>query len=381
MTETIPLSEPSLEGNELAYLDDAIGQRHLSALGEYSRKCSELLGAAHGAADVVMTTSCTDALELSALLLGIEPGDVVVVPSFTYVSTALAFARQGATIRFCDIEPVTFGMDPNHLEALLDGSVRAVVPVHYAGVGCDIEDILNATQGLPHLDVVEDNADGLFGSYRGEPLGSFGRFSTLSFHETKNFVCGEGGALVVNRPGDVERARILNDKGTNRGAFLRGQVDRHTWVDTGSSFGLSDMLAAFLYGQLERRSEILAKRKVVFERYQVMLEGGQRDGGYSLPVVPEDRRSAYHMYYVILPDRATRDAVIDGMRVRGVASAFHYVPLHSSPYGLEVSDGDGECPVTDDVAGRLLRLPFYNNLSESQADRVVEAFLAALAAC
>jgi dTDP-4-amino-4,6-dideoxygalactose transaminase len=375
----IRFNKPTLEGNELAYIHTAVETGHTSCSGPYATAASELLREWLGAPDVLLTTSCTAALEMSALLLDLQPGDTVVVPSFTFTSTATAFAREGAKILFCDIERETLGLDPVHLETLLDDSVRAVVPVHYAGVGCDMAGIDAAIAGRD-IAVIEDNAHGLFGSYRGRPLGSLGHFATLSFHETKNFICGEGGALIINDPDYVARAHVLYDKGTNRREFMLGQVDKYSWQDIGSSFGLSEVLAAYLYGQLEQREVILAKRRTVSETYRHMLEPIAEEFSLRLPVVPADRDQAYHMFYVLLPDRPTRDAVLQSMRTQGVVPAFHYVPLHSAPAGVKFAARPTQCPVTDDVSGRLLRLPFHNNLSLEDIDRVVEVFCQALVA-
>ena len=252
----IPFNVASVEGRELDYVQEVVRGGHLSSGGAFAQRTAELLAADSGAAEVLMTTSCTAALELSAMLMDLQEGDTVIVPSFTFTSTGLAYARQGAGLLFCDIEPDTLGLDPAHLATLLDEHVRAVVIVHYAGVACDVQGIRDVLADWPEVQLVEDNAHGLFGTWRGEPLGSLGRFATLSFHETKNFVCGEGGALLLNDPQDVDRARVLYDKGTNRHAFMLGQVDKYTWKDTGSSFGLSDVLAAYLLGQLEQRDAV-----------------------------------------------------------------------------------------------------------------------------
>jgi dTDP-4-amino-4,6-dideoxygalactose transaminase len=352
----------------------------VSASGPFSVRASALLQQATGAHEVLLTTSCTAALELSAMLLDLQPGDTVVVPSFTFTSSGLAFAREGARILFCDIEPETLGLDPKHLASLLDDSVRAVVPVHYAGVACDMEGVRTALADRPNVAVIEDNAHGLFGRWRGQPLGSLGRFATLSFHETKNIVCGEGGALIVNDADDVDRARVLYDKGTNRQAFFLGQVDKYSWKDTGSSFGLSDVLAAYLCAQLEQREAIQDKRRRVFERYQRTLAGHAEELGFRLPIIPADAEQAYHLFYVLLPDKPTRDTVLSGMRAQNVFPTFHYVPLHDSDGGQRFAARPTECPVTEDISGRLLRLPFYNNLTDSQIDRVVEVFLATVSA-
>jgi len=377
--EVIRFNKPSLEGNELAYIQTAVETGHTSYSGPYASAAGELLRDWFGAHDVLLTTSCTAALEMAALLLDLGPDDTIVVPSFTFPSTAVAFARAGAKILFCDIERETLAVDPEHLAALLadDDSVRAVVPVHYAGIGCDIDGIEAAIDGRD-IAIVEDNAHGLFGTYHGRPLGSLGRFGTLSFHETKNFICGEGGALIVNDEADVARAHVLYDKGTNRRSFMLGEVDKYSWHDIGSSFGLSEVLAAFLYGQLEQRDVILDKRRSVAAAYAVMLASMVDEFGLQLPVIPADRESAHHMFYVLLPDRLTRDAVLESMRARGVQPAFHYVPLHSAPGAARFAARPTECPVTDDVSGRLLRLPFHNNLSIEQLDRVVKTFRNAL---
>ena len=376
--DVIRFNKPSLEGNELAYIQTAVETGHTSYSGPYASAAGEVLRDWFGAHDVLLTTSCTAALEMAALLLDPGPGDTIVVPSFTFPSTAVAFARAGAKILFCDIERETLGLDPAHLADLLrDESVRAVVPVHYAGIGCDIAGIEAAIDGRD-IAIVEDNAHGLFGMYRGRPLGSLGRFSALSFHETKNFICGEGGALVVNDEADAARAHVLYDKGTNRRAFMLGEVDKYSWHDIGSSFGLSEVLAAFLYGQLEQREVILEKRRSVAAAYERMLAPMVGEFGVELPVTPPDRESAHHMYYVLLPDQPARDTVLESMRSNGVQPTFHYMPLHSAPGAARYAARPTECPVTDDISGRLLRLPFHNNLSVEQIDRVVDTFHGAL---
>jgi dTDP-4-amino-4,6-dideoxygalactose transaminase len=369
----------SLEGDELEYLRASVQDGHMASSGPFSSRVGDTLREATGAEEVLLTTSCTTALELSAMLLDLQPGDTVIVPSFTFNTTALAFVRQGARVLFCDIEPRTLGLDPQHLVTLLDDTVRAVVPVHYAGIACDMGGLRAALAARPEVVVVEDNAHGLFGRWNGQPLGSLGRFATLSFHETKNFGCGEGGALLLNDARDIDRARVLYDKGTDRRAFFLGQVDKYSWKDTGSSFGLSNTLAAFLWGQLEQREAIQAKRRAVFERYLAMLAPASVELGFSLPQIPDYAVPAWHLFYVLLPDRRTRDAVLAGMPRRGAQPAFHYVPLHSSDAGIRFAARPTQCPVTEDVSGRLLRLPFHNNLSAHDIERVVQAFLSALA--
>ena len=377
--EPIPFNRPSLEGDEIELMRAAVMQSgHTSADGPYSARAEELLQSEIGAQDVLLTTSCTAALEMSAMMLDIGPGDTVVVPSFGFVTTALAFVRQGAKVLFCDIEEQTLGLDPQHLAELMDPTVRAVVPIHYAGVGCDVEGIRAVLTDWPRAELIEDNAHGLFGRRDGRPLGSFGRFATLSFHETKNFICGEGGALIVNRAEDVARANVLYHKGTDRQAFLLGQVDKYSWQDVGSSFGMSDILAAFLYGQLERRDTILAKRRHAFGRYQRLLEPHAARLGLALPSVPANCEQAYHMFYVLLPDTETRNRALSDMAAAGVHSTFHYVPLHTSPGGRRFSARETPCPVTERVSDRLLRLPFFTNLTDDDADRVVDALVGSI---
>lgn len=374
----ISFNRTSLMGNELDYVRRALTTQQTSAGGPFSLEAATHLRQNLSAADVLLTTSCTTALEMSALLLDLQPGDTVIVPSFTFVTSALAFVRAGARILFADIEPVTLGIDPSHVAELMNDSVRAVVAVHYAGVGCDITGLNEVLAGWDRVTLIEDNAHGLFGTYRESPLGSFGRFSTLSFHETKNINCGEGGALVINEPADIERAHVLYNKGTNRRSFMMGEVDKYSWVDTGSSFGLSDALAAILLGQLEAKAEILRLRKSVFDRYNTMLSPVADQLGIGLPQVPSDRQQAYHMFYVLLPDGVTRDRTLHLMRKADVHPTFHYVPLHTSEGGIRFRAATTECPVTEDISGRLIRLPFYNDLQPRDIDRVVDVFVDAV---
>lgn len=374
----IPLNRPSLEGREMAYMQQAVAGGHTAADGPFTARAVELLREATGAADVLLTTSCTAALEMSAMLLDIEPGDTVVVPSFGFVTTALAFVRQGARIIFCDVDRTRLGLDPGHLATLMDDTVRAVVPIHYGGVACNLDGIQSVLANWPRAELIEDNAHALFGRYQGRPLGSFGRFATLSFHETKNFTCGEGGALIINNLEDVPRAHTLYHKGTNRREFALGEVSKYSWQDVGSSFGLSDILAAYLTGQLEQQDSIHARRKQVFERYQQLLAAVADEHQLSLPCVPPDCEQAHHLFYVLLPDATLRENVLASMRREGVYATFHYVPLHTSPGGQRFAARHTNCPVTEDISARLLRLPFYNNLRAQEAERVVTTLLNAL---
>ena len=376
----IPFNRPTLSGAELELVEKAVLNGHSSAKGPYSDHVARLLEDATGARRALLTTSCTAALEMSAMLLDLQPGDRVIVPSFTFVSTALAFARQGAELVFADIEDQTLGIDPAHVAELVDDRTRAVVPVHYAGVPCDLDGLASVLEDRDDIAVIEDNAHGLFATHRGRPLGSFGRFSTLSFHETKNFTCGEGGALLLNDERDVARAHVLYDKGTNRQAFMLGQVDKYSWVDIGSSFGLSDLLAAFLYAQLDARDDILAKRQAVFDRYEAALGPEADQYGFRTPHVPASATCAYHMYYVLLEDRAQRDHMLTALDRSGFRATFHYVPLHDSEGAKAHLALETECPVTTDISGRLLRLPFYTGLELDDVDRITECFLEAVAA-
>lgn len=372
----IPFNRAVVAGRELEYVERAITGGHPSSGGAFSARAADLLAEMTGAGEVLLTTSCTAALELSAMMLDLKPGDTVVVPSFTFTTTALAFASQGARLVFCDIEPDTLGLDTAHLAALLDDTTRAVVMVHYAGVACDIDGVRHVLADRPDVVLIEDNAHGLLGEFRGRPLGSFGRFAAQSFHETKNFVCGEGGALLVNDAADVDRARVLYDKGTNRRAFLLGQVDKYSWKDTGSSFAIADVLAAYLLGQLEERDAIQAKRGMIHEFYEQALAPHADDESFRLARRLPDRVSAHHMFYVLMPDRERRDQVLEDMRAQGVQPTFHYVPLHSSDAGRRFAARETECPVTEEISGRLLRLPFFNDLTEEDLQRVVSVFLA-----
>ena len=325
-----------------------------------------------GVARVLLTTSCTHALEMAALLLDIQPGDEVIVPSFTFVSTVNAFVLRGARPVFIDIRPDTLNLDETHLEALITPRTKAILPVHYAGVGCEMDAILEIANrhGIP---VVEDNAHGLFGKYKGKYLGTFGCMATQSFHETKNITCGEGGALMINDPKYIERAEIIREKGTDRSRFFRGQVDKYSWVDLGSSYLPSDILGAFLYAQLEARAEIQAKRKAIWNYYDEHLAGWAGEHQVRLPIIPPDCEQPYHMFYLLLPSLKERQAMIAYLKSLGIISVFHYLPLHCSTMGLEFGGKVGDCPVTENVSDRLLRLPFYNTLQESDLALVVSA--------
>lgn len=368
----IPFNRPGLVGPELRYIKEAVERGHISGDGLFTEKCRTLLEKELGTVRVLLTSSCTHALEMAALLLDIQPGDEFIVPSFTFVSTVNAFVLRGARPVFVDIRPDTLNLDETRLEALITPRTRAIVPVHYAGVGCEMDAIMEIAR-RHGVAVVEDNAHGLFGRYRDRHLGTFGCLATQSFHETKNFTSGEGGALVINEPSYVERAEIIREKGTNRSRFFRGQTDKYTWVDIGSSYLPSDILAAFLYAHLEARDQIQAKRRRIWEYYGQNLREWAAGGGARLPIVPEHCDHPYHMFYVLLPSLARRQALIAHLKSRGILSVFHYLPLHLSEMGQRFGGKPGHCPVTEDVSDRLLRLPFYNDLSEGDQAFVVSA--------
>jgi dTDP-4-amino-4,6-dideoxygalactose transaminase len=372
MSYDIPFNKPCFVGQELEYMAQAVARGQISGGGHFTGACQHLLERELGVERAVLTTSCTHALEMAALLLNIGPGDEVIIPAFTFVSTVNAFVLRGARPVFADIRPDTLNMDERQLEGLISERTRAIVPVHYAGVGCEMDTIL-ALAEHHGVAVVEDNAHGLFGRYRGRPLGSFGCMATQSFHETKNITCGEGGALLINDPQYSERAEIIRDKGTDRSRFFRGQVDKYTWVDVGSSYPPADLLAAFLYAQLEAREQIQGQRRRVWEYYQASLCGWAAERGVRLPIIPAHCEQPYHMFYILLPSMAQRQALIAHLKARGVLAVFHYVPLHLAPMGRRWGYREGDCPVTEDLSGRLLRLPFYNDLGEAEQARVVAA--------
>ena len=369
----IPFNRPFASGKELDYIQEAISNMHISGDGPFTKKCQELLESLLAVPDVLLTTSCTHGLELSALLLNIRPGDEVIIPSFTFVSTVNAFVLRGAEPVFIDIRPDTLNMDESLLESLVTPRTRAIVPVHYAGIGCEMDPILEIAK-QHGISVVEDNAHGLFGKYKGKYLGTFGCLAVQSFHETKNFTCGEGGALIINDPKFVERAEIIREKGTNRSRFFRGQIDKYTWVDVGSSYLPSDLLAAYLYAQLESRELIQARRKRIWEYYYENLHEWAQERDIRLPIVPEHCDQSYHMFYLLLTTLKQRQDMIVRLNRQSINTVFHYLPLHLSEMGRRFGK-PGDCPVTERVSDRLLRLPFYNDLTESEQSRVVAAIM------
>jgi dTDP-4-amino-4,6-dideoxygalactose transaminase len=368
----IPFNRPRLLDEALANISQAMANGHLSGDGPFTRRCHSLLEQLLGAPRVLLTTSCTHALEMAALLLDLQAGDEVIMPSFTFVSTANAFVLRGVRPVFADVRPDTLNMDETCIESLITPSTRAIVPVHYGGVGCEMDTIL-AIAARHNLAVVEDNAHGLMGQYRSRPLGTFGVLATQSFHETKNFSCGEGGALVINDRRLIERAEILREKGTDRSRFFRGQIDKYSWVDLGSSYLPSDLLAALLLGQLEGRDHTQGRRRQLWDSYATRLADWAEIEGVRLPIVPAHCEQPYHLFYLLMRSLDQRQAFIASLRERGVHCVFHYLPLHLSKMGRRFGGRPGDCPVTEAASDRLVRLPLYNDLTEAEQEIVIEA--------
>lgn len=369
---SLPFNRPCPVGTEEEYISQVFKAGHASGDGAFTRRCHALLEEQLAVAKALLTTSCTHALEMAALLLDIQPGDEVILPDFTFVSTVNAFVLRGARPVFADVRPDTLNLDETQLERLITPRTRAIVVVHYAGVGCEMDAIM-AIAERHNIPVVEDNAHGLFGKYKGRYLGTFGCLATQSFHETKNFTCGEGGALLINDPQYIERAEIIREKGTNRSRFFRGQVDKYTWVDIGSSYLPSDILAAFLYAQLEAREQIQTKRRHIWQIYDEGLRNWSEANGVRMPIIPAHCEQSYHMFYLLLPSLEHRQGLINHLKAQGILSVFHYLPLHLSDMGLKFGGRPGDCPVTEDISDRLLRLPFFNDLSEVDQERVCTA--------
>lgn len=364
----VSFNRPTTAGKELQYVSEAIENGHLCGDGAFTMRCQKLLQEQLGTPKVLLTTSCTHALEMAAILLDCRAGDEVIVPSFTFVSTINAFVLRGARPVFADIRPDTLNLDETQLERLITPRTKAIVPVHYAGVACEMDAIM-AVANRHDIPVVEDNAHGLFATYKGKYTGTFGCLATQSFHDTKNFTCGEGGALLINSPELIERAIVIREKGTNRDRFFRGQIDKYTWVDIGSSYLPSEILAAFLLAQLEAKQQIQARRRAIWEFYYHNLSDWARTNGVGLPTVPANCTQSFHLFYLILPRYEQRQAFIAYLKERNISSAFHYVPLHLSDMGKPFG---GYCPVTEDMSDRMVRLPFFNELSEAEQTYVVE---------
>jgi dTDP-4-amino-4,6-dideoxygalactose transaminase len=383
---SVPFNQPYVTGDEFRYIQEAIDNAVLSGNGPFSRRCCEFLEEMLGAEKVLLTHSCTGALEMTALLADIKPGDEVIMPSFTFTSSATAFVIQGATPVFVDIRPDTLCLDERLVEAAITERTRAIVAVHYAGIGCAM-DALNAIADRHGLMVIEDAAHGFAAGVEGRPLGTLGSVGTLSFHETKNIISGEGGALIVNDPELAARAEIVHEKGTNRQAFFRGHVDKYSWVDVGSSFVMSELAAAFLWAQIQRGEWITEQRLRIWNRYQEAFAGIEAQGLVRRPVVPEGCEHNAHLYYLLLPTPERRDELIETLAREGVAALFHYVPLHSAPAGRQFgrTGGSGrrfgrkELPVTDEVSSCLLRLPLWIEMTDEMTQHVIASVHRAVA--
>lgn len=367
----IPFNKASPTGLEMTYIAEAVTSGHIAGDGIFTRKCRKLLESQLNVPLALITTSCTHALEMSAMLIECHEGDEVIFPSFTFVSTVNAFVLRGVRPVFADVRPDTLNLDETKIVALITPVTKAIVPMHYAGVGCEMDSILEIAN-RHGLQVIEDNAHGLFGRYKGRYLGTFGCMATQSFHETKNFTSGEGGALLINDMRYIERAEIIREKGTNRSRFFRGEVDKYTWVDIGSSYLPSDILAAFLYAQLESRLQIQEKRRRLWENYFKHLGSWAHENGVSLPFIPEHCEQSFHTFYMLMPSLEVRTNFIAFLKTKGIQSVFHYLPLHLSEMGLRFGSKAGSCPVTEDISNRLVRLPFYNSLSSSELGEVID---------
>lgn len=373
----IPFNLPHLAGKELDYIAAVQTKGHLAGDGPFTKRCHDWLRERSGCLEALLTHSCTAALEMTALLLDIEPGDEVIMPSYTFVSTANAFVLRGGVPVFVDIRADTLNIDENLIEAAITPRTKAIVPVHYAGVGCEMDTIM-AIAKRHGLKVVEDAAQALLSSYKRQPLGAIGELGAYSFHESKNITSGEGGSLLVNDPVLASRAEIIREKGTDRSRFFRGEVDKYTWQDVGSSFLPGEMIAAFLWAQFEAADQITGQRRTMWQRYHTMLAVLEQKGLLRRPIVPDECQDNGHMYYVLLPANSSRSAILESLKRRGVSAHFHYVPLHSSPAGRRYGRAHGDLPVTDSASARLIRLPMWVGLTESQQTTVVQALTAIL---
>jgi dTDP-4-amino-4,6-dideoxygalactose transaminase len=372
MDNSIPFNRPFLTGRERSYINESLSSGRLSGDGPFSRRCQELMEKKFSIGTSLLTTSCTSALEVAALLCDLSPGDEVIVPSYTFVSTANAFYLRGAKIRFVDVRPDTLNIDERLIEAEIGPRTRVIAPVHYAGVGAEMDAIM-ALAAKHGLVVIEDAAQGVNATYKGRYLGTIGHMGCYSFHESKNFVSGEGGAFLTNDETLARRAEIVREKGTNRSQFFRGEVDKYTWMDIGSSYIASDLLAAMLLAQLEAMDDITRLRQRICDRYMERLLPLEKAGDIELPRVPQHCATNYHMFYLYASGLATRTRLIAHLKSRGVHAVFHYVPLHSSPVGESMGYRRGMLPVTEERSDRLLRLPLYAGLTDEEIERVVAA--------
>jgi dTDP-4-amino-4,6-dideoxygalactose transaminase len=367
----IPFNRPYTLGTEFAQMQQAIDNGWLSGNGHFSKQCHAWLETHLGCQKALLTHSCTAALEMAAILADIQPGDEVIMPSYTFVSTANAFVLRGGVPVFVDIRPDTLTLDAEKIEAAITNKTRAIVPVHYAGVACDMDRIMEIANHHK-LWVIEDAAQAIFSKYKNKPLGSIGHLATLSFHETKNVICGEGGALLVNYPNWVERAEIIWEKGTNRSQFFRGEVDKYTWVDVGSSYLPNEISAAFLWAQLQEAEHITHERLRIWQKYHDAFADLEQQGKVRRPIIPDGYQHNAHLYYLLLPNLEARTNLLKNLKEKDIHAVFHYVPLHSSPAGQKFGRSHGDITHTDDLSSRLVRLPLWVGMSEEMTNRVLE---------
>jgi len=372
MTYDIPFNKPFIVGKELYYISQSVLSGRSAGDGVFTKKCHELMEKKFRALKVLLTHSCTAALEMAAILCDIQPGDEVILPSFTFVSTANAFYLRGAKLAFIDIHPETLNLDETKIENAITEKTRVIVPVHYAGIACKMGHIMDIAR-QHNLIVVEDAAQGVNATYKGKYLGTIGDIGAYSFHETKNFTCGEGGAIVINNKALIERAEIIREKGTNRTKFFKGEIDKYTWVDIGSSYLPSDLLAAFLFAQLEKMDEINKQREKIFNYYYKTLSPLVKEEKLSLPHISTESQSNSHLFYIILRDENTRDSLMNHLKSNGILAVFHYLPLHLSAIGRSMGYFDGQLPVTESMSKRLIRLPFFYDLTVEEQDMIVDS--------
>ena len=372
----IPFNKPHMTGKELWYISQAHASGHLAGDGQFTKKCSAWLVQRTGSQRALLTHSCTAALEMAAILADVQPGDEVIMPSYTFVSTANAFVLRGATPVFVDIRPDTLNIDETRIEEAITPRTKVIVPVHYAGVSCEMDTIMEIAR-RHNLLVIEDAAQGIMSTYKGRPLGSIGHMAALSFHETKNIISGEGGALLINDPRFVERAEMIREKGTNRSQFFRGQVDKYTWVDVGSSYLPGEIVAAFLWAQMEEADAINKRRLDIWSNYNQWFANLEKAGKIRRPTVPRECVHNAHMYYLLLPSLGHRTAFIERLKTNDINAVFHYIPLHSSPRGQSIGRAVGDMTNTNIAGERLVRLPLWLGLEEWQ-NEVIQNVLAIL---
>ncbi len=366
----IPFNKPYF--SEISYVEQCFLKDHISGDGFYTKKVNEFIEKTFNTKKALLTTSCSSALDMAAILINLQPGDEVIMPSYTFVSTANAVVLRGATPIFAEIDEKTLNIDAKDIESKITERTKAIFPVHYAGVSCDMDAIMKIAK-KHNLKVVEDAAQGVNARYKDKYLGTIGDIGCYSFHETKNYSCGEGGAILINYDDDlIEKAEIIREKGTNRSKFFRGEVDKYSWVSMGSSFLPSDVLAAILYAQFEKLDKINNLRKAVYERYYYQLKPLEQEGIMRLPIIPLECTSNYHIFYILLNSENERNNLMDSLKTRGVNAIFHYVPLHSSQMGTKLGYKEGDLPITEDLSKRLLRLPMYTGLTEEEQSYIIK---------